>query len=251
MEAFELIGRYCNKKAIRQSRDDYDRTMKSSRDASDVLGQMFKQLANVAFEENKTLMDSNHIPGFACLEFDAPLNKFNCAPNLTSTKNQFFNQPHKDGKDISDFALAVFIPILKRTGRLAHPGENYDVTGGRFVFPDHRCGIDFAEKGLVKMVWRAREYRHCTLPCRDSRHHTRLAMSLQINQKTATTSKSIEDGSIQERPANKLKDPKDMFVGGHNHLMGDASDVSRFRLLSILELMQKAINRAIWATAIP
>ncbi|PLW56707.1 hypothetical protein PCANC_05172 [Puccinia coronata f. sp. avenae] len=220
MEAFELIGRYCNKKAIQQSRDNYDRTMKSSCNASDVLGQMFEQLANVAFEENKTPMDSNHIPGFACLEFDAPLNKFNCAPNLTSTKNQFFNQLHKDGKDISDFALEVFIPILKRTGRLAHPVENYDVTGGRFVFPDHRCGIDFAEKGL-------------------------------INQKTATTSKSIEDGSIQERPANKLKDPKDMFVGGHNYLMGDASDVSRFRLLSILELMQKAINRAIWVTAIP
>ncbi|PLW35409.1 hypothetical protein PCASD_14002 [Puccinia coronata f. sp. avenae] len=49
-------------------------------------------------------------------------------------------------------------------------------------------------------------------------------MSLQINQKTATTSKSIEDGSIHKRPANKLKDPRDMFVGGHNHLMGDASD---------------------------
>ncbi|PLW42679.1 hypothetical protein PCASD_08484 [Puccinia coronata f. sp. avenae] len=226
--------------------------MESSCNASDVLGQMFERLANVAFEENKTLMDKNHIPGFAFLEFDAPLNEFDCAPNLTWTKNQFFNQPHKDSKDISDFALAVFIPISKRTGELAHTGENYNVTGGRFVFPNHRCGIDFAEKGLVKMVWRAREYRHSTLPCRGSRDHTCLAMSLQINRKTATTSKSIEDGSIHKRPAKKLKDPRDMFVGGHNHLMGDASDVSWFFLSgNILELMQKAINRAIWATAIP
>ncbi|PLW28463.1 hypothetical protein PCASD_23309 [Puccinia coronata f. sp. avenae] len=85
---------------------------------SDILGGMFHKLSDVAFKDNQTLMLKNHIPGFASLEFDAPLNKNDCSLNLTFTTSSFFNPPHVDSKDISEFAFVLFVPININDGTL-------------------------------------------------------------------------------------------------------------------------------------
>ncbi|PLW19297.1 hypothetical protein PCANC_18482 [Puccinia coronata f. sp. avenae] len=182
--AFELIGRYLNQDAINLAPDVYEAVMKLSEGISDILGNMFHKLSDVAFKDTQTLMLKNHIPGFASLEFDAPLNKNDCSPNLTFTTSGFFNPPHVDSKDISEFAFVLFVPININDGTLVSESDDYSVTGGDFVFPYYNCGIDFSEEvGIVKMVWRAKEVRHCTLPSIDTPFHTRMGMSLQINQK--------------------------------------------------------------------
>jgi hypothetical protein len=224
MEAFELIGRYRNQAAISKALEAYHRIMGSSSAASDVLGKMFRKLSDVAFEENRILMETNKIPGFACLEYNQHLNKNDCAPNLTFTENGYFNKPHLDTEDLSEFALVLFIPISKESGELITDAEEYDLQDGKFVFPDYGFGIDLTkQKGIIKMVWRAREYRHCTLPTTDTAQHTLLGMSLQVNKKTSNTSRDIQNGSIMNRKSNRDKDPNDMFIGGHAHLTKSSS----------------------------
>ncbi|PLW50116.1 hypothetical protein PCASD_01895 [Puccinia coronata f. sp. avenae] len=127
--AFELIGRYLNQDAINLAPDVYDSVMKLSAGVSDILGGMFHKLSGVAFKDNQTLMLKNHIPGFASLEFDAPLNKNNCSPNLTFTTSGFFNPPHVDSKDISKFAFVLFVPININNGTLVSESDDYGVTG--------------------------------------------------------------------------------------------------------------------------
>jgi hypothetical protein len=44
-----------------------------------------------------------------------------------------------------------------------------------------------------------------------------MGMSLQINQKTANTSKDIVTGKIMNRPTNKDKKKEELFIGNHQH----------------------------------
>jgi hypothetical protein len=191
------MRRYLNQDAINLAPEVYNAVMKLSAGVSDILGGMFRKLSDVAFKDNQTLMLKNHIPGFASLEFDDPLNKKDCSPNLTFTTSGLFNPPHVDSQDISDFAFVLFVPININDGTLISKSDDYGVTGEEFVFPDYNCGIDLSEEpSIVKMVWRAREVCHCTLPSIDRPFHSRMGMSLQINKKTANTSKDIVSGEI-------------------------------------------------------
>jgi hypothetical protein len=119
------------------------------------------------------------------------------------------NHPHCDTEDISEFAFGLFIPISKETGQLVDLTDDYHFAGGSFVLPDFKCGLDFSRhKGIVKMVWRAKDYRRCTLPCTPNSPYTQLGMSLQINKlRTSNASRDIENGIILDRPSNKNKNP--------------------------------------------
>ncbi|POW18988.1 hypothetical protein PSHT_05156 [Puccinia striiformis] len=44
--------------------------------------------------------------------------------------------------------------------------------------PDYHFCIDFKEQGLVKMIWAARSYKHCTLPSVEPKQYTQMAMLL-------------------------------------------------------------------------
>jgi hypothetical protein len=49
--------------------------------------------------------------------------------------------------------------ISDTDGHLAPPESGYDITGGKFVFPDHAIGINFDHQhGIVKMIWQANKY---------------------------------------------------------------------------------------------
>jgi hypothetical protein len=76
----------------------------------------------------------------------------------------------------------LFLPTYSSDGRLAPPESGYDITGGKFVFPDHAIGINFDHQhAIVKMIWKANKYKHCTLPHSPSSLFTCLGISLQIN----------------------------------------------------------------------
>ncbi|OAV88112.1 hypothetical protein PTTG_00405 [Puccinia triticina 1-1 BBBD Race 1] len=220
MDEYELLGRYRDGEAIAEATEEYDELMRSSATISDIIGGYFKRLANVVFADNQDLMKTNSIPTMAALDVVTPLSEFDCAPNLSFTAGGFVNSPHKDEGDISEFAFVMWVPTNIGDGSLARPSDGYDVTGGAFVFPDYGFGIDFSkQKGIVKMVWRAREVRHCTLPTIDTPQHTRTGMSLQVNKKTANACRDIENETIYDRPSNKEKDKSKFYYGDHaNHM---------------------------------
>ncbi|POV98923.1 hypothetical protein PSHT_13759 [Puccinia striiformis] len=99
-------------------------------------------------------------------------------------------------------------------GTLADPTTGYNVTGGPFVVPDYRFGIDFTkQKGVVKSLWASKKVQHCTLPPIENNLYTCLAMSLQINIRTSKTCEKIQDG-IYNTKANK---GKEMHLADHNY----------------------------------
>ncbi|KNZ62075.1 hypothetical protein VP01_1316g2, partial [Puccinia sorghi] len=56
-----------------------------------------------------------------------------------------FSDLSYDSEDISQFA--------------------FEVNSCPFLFPDHKFGIEFDhQNGIVKMIWQANKYRHCTIP---------------------------------------------------------------------------------------
>ncbi|KAA1077707.1 hypothetical protein PGT21_016894 [Puccinia graminis f. sp. tritici] len=209
MVGFQLIGLYRNKAAINRSPQAYGCLMKKSERASSILGRLFRRLANVAFTDNQEIMKENSIPSIGQPDFGIHLGEDNCAPNLTFTSDDFFNSPHCDTEDLSEFAFGLFTPVNKGNWSLPSTSQMLPTPGRAFVFPDYRCGIDLSKNsGVVKMVWRAKEVRHCTLYSANNSAYDQIGMSLQINKKTAKTAHDIKSGSIYERPAFKdvLKD---------------------------------------------
>ncbi|KAI7940704.1 hypothetical protein MJO28_012989, partial [Puccinia striiformis f. sp. tritici] len=156
--------------------------------AGKIIGKYFKELSSVAFNNNRATMKKFNISSFDHLSYGKKPNPSTYSPHITFTTNNFFNPPHIDKGDISDYAFVMFLPTYSATGKLAPPDSNYDVSGGPFVFPDHPFGIKFNHQhGIVKMIWKANEYRHCTLPSSSSSTFTRLGFSLQINYSLALT----------------------------------------------------------------
>ncbi|KAA1121246.1 hypothetical protein PGTUg99_028361 [Puccinia graminis f. sp. tritici] len=216
MVAFQLIGIYRNKAAIAKSPDTYDALMRKSYKISSILGRMFRRLANVAFKDNQEVMRKYSIPALGHLAFNLPITDDDCAPNLTFTSNGFFNSPHCDEDDISEFAFGLFIPVNKNDWSIAKTERPTKLNGGQFVFPDYRCGIDFSNHdGFVKVVWRAKEVRHCTLHSINDPTCDQLGMSMQINKKTATTSRDTQSGAIFNRRTFRDKPRDACYIGDH------------------------------------
>jgi hypothetical protein len=216
MVAFQLFGRYRNKAAIANAPEVYDNLMRQSHKISGMLGRFFKRLANVAFADNQELMKKYGIPSIGHLSFGKPINDDDCAPNLTFTTNRFFNSPHRDPDDLSEFAFGMFIPVNRTdfaSGGITNPSA---LSGGQFVFPDYRVGIDFSKhNGFVKLVWRSKEVRHCTLFSTNDELFDQLGMSLQINKKTATASRDTHSGAIFNRRAFRDKPREMCYIGDH------------------------------------
>ncbi|OAV95898.1 hypothetical protein PTTG_26498 [Puccinia triticina 1-1 BBBD Race 1] len=143
IKALELFGRYIKLRAARSFGREYFQLAIQSQLVSRILGRMFKSMGNIPFKSNRELMEKHGIPSFASGEFNNCLSKFDCAPHITFTTNGFYNQPHCDKGDASDYAFALFVPVKKSDGTLADPSTEAGASGGRFVFPDYKCYIAF------------------------------------------------------------------------------------------------------------
>ncbi|KAI7940492.1 hypothetical protein MJO28_012777 [Puccinia striiformis f. sp. tritici] len=192
----EIIGRYIKQVAVNAAPALFHRLFDSSSRVASILGKMFKNMGSVPFKNNQEIMKTNGIPDFADLMFTDSNTKVTGSPHLTYTTNGFYNPPHEDKKDKSDFAFVMFVPTIKATGRLAGPSDGYNIKSGPFLFPKHKVGIDFSKtNGIVRMIWRAKDYEHCTLPHEDHLTFTRLALSLQINTNLSNACTRYQDGT--------------------------------------------------------
>ncbi|KAI7958340.1 hypothetical protein MJO29_006557 [Puccinia striiformis f. sp. tritici] len=222
-QLFGRFGRYRHDAATQLNQSVYDTLMRSSRQPLEILGGMFRNLASVAFEDNQAIMKRHSIPGFASLHYHEPALPDDCAPHTTFTSGGFYNSPHTDDQDVSEYAFALIVPTKKSDRSLSGPKEGYNVEGRPFIFPDYNFGIDFSEqKGIVKIVWAANKYRHFTLPAPNTATHSRIAMSLQINKKTTDNCDNIQTSKVLTRPKNIGNEDK-LYISNHTHLLKSTS----------------------------
>jgi hypothetical protein len=225
MKALELFGRYIKLRIARAFPDEYFSLAAQSVRVSSILGEMFKSLGRIPFESNRQLMQENEIPSFASGEFNTHLSQLDCAPHITFTSNGFYNRPHRDKGDASEFAFGLFVPIKTSDGTLVDPIVDAslikDSTGGRFVFPDYQFCIKFKPEVVVKIVWAAKRCKHCTLPGIEAKGFTRMGMSLQITKKSLSICQAIKSGLIYLRKS--YLDKKKLYFGGHRNYMGKSS----------------------------
>ncbi|KAI7948872.1 hypothetical protein MJO29_010537 [Puccinia striiformis f. sp. tritici] len=218
MKAYKLFGVYVLGDAVKSALARYTKLVSRAPKVSEVIGRMFHNLADIPFNENRSFMAKNSIPSLSSFKFEDKLGKFDCAPHVTFTTDSYYNNPHKDTRDISTYAFAMFVPTLSANGRLADNSSGYDVSGGRFVMPDYNFCIDLSkEKCVVKLLWAASQYKHCTLPTIEGPLYTRMALSVQINNRTSNTARDLKSGEIYNRKSNKTKNRAALYVAGHGH----------------------------------
>ncbi|KNF03600.1 hypothetical protein PSTG_03123 [Puccinia striiformis f. sp. tritici PST-78] len=202
MKACELFGRYIKLAAARSSPREY------------IMG-------NIPFQANRSFMAKHHIPSVASGEFADKLTEFDCTPHITFTSHGFYNCPHRDQGDVTEYAFALFAPTHSLDGTLADPvTTGYNVTGGQFVFPNYRFYIDFKHQGVVKLLWAAKRVKHCTLPAYEPKGFTRMGMSLQITKTAVNTCQAIKNGLIYLRKS--YRDKKALYFGGHRNYMAQS-----------------------------
>ncbi|PLW13577.1 hypothetical protein PCANC_19214 [Puccinia coronata f. sp. avenae] len=116
---------------------EFDMLFTESDRVGDIIAEHFKSLANTPFKDNQEMMEKYNIPSFASLNFEQDKSENDCSPHLVFTTNGFYNAPHVDEKDVSQFAFSMFLPTFTSDGTLASNASGYDLTEGPFVFPDH------------------------------------------------------------------------------------------------------------------
>ncbi|WAQ83053.1 hypothetical protein PtA15_3A419 [Puccinia triticina] len=164
-------------------------------------------------------MEEHGIPSFASGEFNDSLSEFDCTPHITFTTHGFYNKPHIDKGDASEYAFALFVPTKTSDGTLADPSIEAGASGCRFVFPDYQCYIAFQPQVVVKLLWAANRCKHCTLPGFEPRGFTQMGMSLQITKKAMNICSAIKTGLIYLRKT--YRDKKNLYFGGHRNYMGN------------------------------
>ena len=131
-QEFQLFGRYIWAERIQANLFEYNFLMNSSRGPSNILGTIFRNMANVAFQENQDLLQRHHIPSMGALHFEEETQDKNCTPHITFTRNSYFNKPHKGNEDISQFEFLLVAPANKRTGLLCETLDKFGITVGHF-----------------------------------------------------------------------------------------------------------------------
>jgi hypothetical protein len=185
-DAYQIAGQYI--KAFDETEmKAYNYHYIKSSQVGNIIGNLFKDLAHTPFQQSQDLMKKYNIPSFPNLSYSELPEDSTCTPHITFTTNEFFNPPHTDTEDISPFAFVLFLPTSTSDYTLVDSSQ-YDITSGPFIFPDHRIGINFDHQhGIVKMIWQANKYTHCTMPHSHSSSFTRLGLSIQINNSLAVT----------------------------------------------------------------
>ncbi|KNZ45291.1 hypothetical protein VP01_828g1, partial [Puccinia sorghi] len=206
----QIAGRYI-KKFSASKMAKFNSVFQDSPRAGEILGKLFWEMGGIPFEKNQQLMKELNLPDFTNLGYHHKLPNLACSPHLTFTTDGFFNPPHVDKKDISEFAFVLFLPTFSADGKLAPPSSGYNISSGPFIFPDHQFGIDFShQKGVVKMIWQANKYKHCTMPSDPNPLFTRLGISLQINRTLSNACQNYEDGDY---------DADEYYFGDHYYYL--------------------------------
>ncbi|KAA1087453.1 hypothetical protein PGT21_031851 [Puccinia graminis f. sp. tritici] len=194
MKPNERAGLFLSQAKINKDVHGFTSVVRRGHQAGVIIGKSFKDLADNVFAKNHDIMVEYDMPSFgdATLD-DLEVNNFSAASSLSYTYGGFYNSPHTDNQDVSEFAYVQWIPTFAKTGKVATHAEGFNVVGGEFVFPDCRFGLGFENlDGVARMVWRSTDYKHFTMFSQPNSTFNRLAFSLQLNKKTVNVFKNIK-----------------------------------------------------------
>ncbi|OAV98448.1 hypothetical protein PTTG_25668 [Puccinia triticina 1-1 BBBD Race 1] len=167
MVALEMLGIYCNQKAIDKYPEEYAKHINNSKKASQILWSLFHPIANIALQHNQDFLIEHNIPAFFDSAFPGqnqatPESTSSSTPesmsestseltpesffssNLTFTAKGFYNHPHVDDKEepLLPFAFLLSLPTCRKTGKLTFK-SGYNLNNGPFIFPECKFGIKF------------------------------------------------------------------------------------------------------------
>ncbi|KNZ48288.1 hypothetical protein VP01_5773g1 [Puccinia sorghi] len=148
----EIVGRYIKKLTLKKFKK-YEEHFTQSNFSGKMIGHYFDKMASIPLKKNPTLMEKYNIPSSDSLQFqDNPV----CLCLIPS----------------NFWLLVPLLPlILPKTLRVVP----------LFFLTTSLAFFDL-QHGIVKMVWKANKYKHCTLPYSSpSSTFTCLGMSLKIN----------------------------------------------------------------------
>ncbi|POV97012.1 hypothetical protein PSHT_14812 [Puccinia striiformis] len=164
MKPDERVGLYLAQPKITKKLSQFTEFVSQGHRAGEIIGSSFEKMANNAFQKNHKLMKKLGMPSFCNTKLNEEGSKFAASSSVAYTYDGFFNTPHEDKRDVSDFAYVQWIPTRSSTGEVATREKNFNLTGGDFVFPKSQFRINFDRlDGVARMVWRATEYRHFTM----------------------------------------------------------------------------------------
>jgi hypothetical protein len=209
-KGLEILGCYCNQKAIDANPLHFSNLMGDSARAGKVVWDLIHGFGNVAVKNNQAYMDQYGIPSFADTNFpkaDGDKLPFGFASYLVS--HGFYNHHHKDNGDASELplAFAMIIPTSKVTGMIATKADGYDVEKGQFILRDIQIAPDFKPDTICRMIFRAQEYVHGTLYPNEQSNFTKLGLVLQVATKASIN--------------GKYDDDSDKYFGGVDELVGN------------------------------
>ncbi|KAH9449015.1 hypothetical protein MJO28_010142 [Puccinia striiformis f. sp. tritici] len=143
MKPDERVGLYLAQPKITNKLSQFTDFVSRGHRAGEIIGRSFEKMANNAFQGNHKLMKKLGMPSFGDTKLNEEGSKFAASSSVAYTYDGFFNTPHEDKRDVSDFAYVQWIPTLSSTGEVATREKNFNLTGGDFVFPECRfrwCG---------------------------------------------------------------------------------------------------------------
>ncbi|POW06223.1 hypothetical protein PSTT_09083 [Puccinia striiformis] len=135
MKPDERVGLYLAQPKITKKLSQFTEFVSQGHRAGEIIGSSFEKMANNAFQKNHKLMKKLGMPSFCNTKLNEEGSKFAASSSVAYTYDGFFNTPHEDKRDVSDFAYVQWIPTRSSTGEVATREKNFNLTGGDLFFP--------------------------------------------------------------------------------------------------------------------
>ncbi|KAI7955656.1 hypothetical protein MJO29_007055 [Puccinia striiformis f. sp. tritici] len=119
MKPDKRVGLYLAQPKITKKLSQFTEFVSQGHQAGEIIGSSFEKMANNAFQKNHKLMKKLGMPSFCNTKLNEEGSKFAASSSVAYTYDGFFNTPHEDKRDVSDFAYVQWIPTRSSTGEVA------------------------------------------------------------------------------------------------------------------------------------
>ncbi|POW14428.1 hypothetical protein PSTT_02971 [Puccinia striiformis] len=177
-------------------------------------------MGNIPFQANRSFMAKHHIPSVASGEFADKLTEFDCTPHITFTSHGFYNRPHRDQGDVTEYAFALFAPTHSLDGTLADRlllGITSQAADLSFPITDSTLILNIKESSSYSGLPNVSSIVLFRLT---NPKGSRMGMSLQITKTAVNTCQAIKNGLIYLRKS--YRDKKALYFGGHRNYMAQS-----------------------------
>ncbi|KNZ64698.1 hypothetical protein VP01_10036g1, partial [Puccinia sorghi] len=122
---------YLSVEKISKYIDRFTSVIQRGNQAGLIIGKSFKQIANNSFQKNHDIIVEHKMTDFGDPKLHTSEgNNFSAASLVSKMYNGFYNTPHKDKRDASEFAFVQLITTFSKTGKVSTHAQGFNVQGG-------------------------------------------------------------------------------------------------------------------------